>query len=338
MVGFGRPQRQQQHEELRSFPVASSHSSPASTMRARTLPSSASEPVLGKSKKQEILDSVDRLMAQQQERKERLHEAARQERLKEQHLRINQRNILTESMQAEQQQYMQELTAALRGHKERSAQKLKDSPFISGQAVFDDFDRGERDRGRSEYHAETAALREFRTTMNGTFTQRVKIGDPFADLRKEKRQLLEQEKQLKVLMEAERTREKMEGAARRRPSQTEDILAGRRLREDEKMMKEEFYRSLTGWNGKKVLKRNKPVKELWNEHKAVLAYQQVSAASSELLEDDADETFDDEGPEEEELVPDQEEDEEEAEPADGGGDGFVFVPAEAHVEPEPRAA
>jgi len=326
MVGFGRPQRQQQHEDVRSFPVASSHSSTASTMRARTLPSSASEPVLGKSKKQEISDSVDK------------RACLGLERLKEQHLRINQRNKLTGSMQAEQQQYMQELTVALRGHKGRSAEKLKDSPFIEGQAVFDDFDRGERDRGRSGYHAETVALREFRTTMNVTFIQRVKVGDPFADLRKEKRQLLEQEKELKVLMEVERTREKMEGAARRRPSQTEDILAGRRLREDEKMMKEEFYRSLTGWNGKKVLKRNKPVKELWNEHKAVLAYQQVSAASSELPEDDADEAFDVEGPEEEELVPDQEEDEEEAEPADGGGDGFVFVPAEALVEPEPRAA
>lgn len=237
------------------------------------MPASSSAPAL-------TADAVDRLLAQQQERKHLLHETAREERVKEQQFRLSQRKRLTSTLQGERDQYRKQLGNAYHARRQRSAARLKESPLNANP--LEDQERTERGRDGTEYHDEIVADRVFKSTMNLTFTKRVMIGDPFAELQAESRELMEQRQRLKAHMSAERTRLKMEGADSRRPNNTTEFFERRKAREDEAFMKEEFYRSLTGWDGRKLKARTKPVKDLWVEHKEAKALEAENARAKAL--------------------------------------------------------
>lgn len=235
----------------------------------------------------EATEAVDLVVA----RRRHLNELASQESRRLYVHRSKQRQELTANMLNEQQRYFDQISAAFRSRRERSEQRTQSSPFLDSQLT--EFHRAERRRGRpGEHRARAEGEREFREVLNTTFAARSAMRDEFAELRKEKRELLAQERQLWMQMEAEKSRMKQLRAAERRPSYSEDVQARKEMRLEKERVKQEFLRSLTGWDGRKGTRRTQSVKNLWNEHSNKLSRSQSCSAvhfdgyeSSSLQED-----------------------------------------------------
>lgn len=175
--------------------------------------------------------------------------------------------MLTEESQQEQQRYFDEYAEAHLDRKRRWEAKTAKNPMR--QDLTNDWQRGEsqRERWLPAVKSKSQGELNFRRSIMSTFHERIQVQDEMENLRKEKRALLDKEKQQRAQMEVERTRMKMVRAAQLRPAPKDDLKLLRELKDEERYQKQEFMRSLAGWDGRRLKARSKSVAELWQVHR-----------------------------------------------------------------------
>uniref|UniRef100_A0A7S2KU76 Uncharacterized protein n=1 Tax=Zooxanthella nutricula TaxID=1333877 RepID=A0A7S2KU76_9DINO len=216
---------------------------------------------------QDILDRASEAVDLAISRREYLNGVAAEESKRLFAMRDRQRRELKGSMASEQQWYDHQMASAFRDRKQRWAQRTQGSPFSND--LVSEFKSAERRVGRAGQHLSRTASgdQRFRTHLVSAFVSRTLQRDEMAELRTEKRELLAQERELRSLMEAERSRMKQALAARRQTNVAEEAQAKREQKMEEAMLKQEFFRSLTGWNGRKTTTRTQSLKHLWDDHR-----------------------------------------------------------------------
>lgn len=198
--------------------------------------------------------------------------------------RIKERQRIKEANQQVQKEQFRAMVHAYRDRQQRSEEKMKNNAFRDDQVIAWKMGEEKRERWMPERRARALSESAFKKSVSNIVQERIAIEDEFADLRAEKRALLEQARVQRVQMQVERSRIRHQRAAELRPNNEDSIRLRREQKEAEKIEKMEFFRTLTGWDGQKLGRRTRSVTALWNEHKEARKKQQaLSLASSSAV-------------------------------------------------------
>lgn len=200
--------------------------------------------------------------------------------------RAQERRQLSQASERARKENFQALAAFRTGHRQRAEEMTDGHAFHLNQVTEWDVAEDQRHRWLPALRARTQSESSFRVAVSGIFKDRVAVPDEFADLRAEKRDLLEQARQQRLQLLLERSRVKHERAAERRPNNGDTIRLRLEKKEADKLEKTEFHRKLTGWDGKKLSRRTKSVTTLWNEYKKAQTFSGVAATSSQATVSD----------------------------------------------------
>lgn len=188
------------------------------------------------------------------------------ETLKERQRRAEQRRKLTEDSKQEDERYHKAVVAATRDRRQRWRGITKNNPMKQDLCVGLEQGEEQRDRWYPERRSQSLSDKQFQRRVTAVFVARAGIQDEMELLRKEKKALIEQERQTRAAMDLERTKMRLARAAQLRPNPRELTELRKEQRDEERYQKQEFFRKITGWDGRKVKARSKSVSELWSEH------------------------------------------------------------------------
>lgn len=210
-----------------------------------------------------LADSIDRLTQVDADRKKQIAQATREETLKVQQRRNVERLNLTQINLESQVDYSKKMASLREHHRSKSAQLLQNSPFLKVEP------KRASVRNTSDVHLQQLSNeKEFAESMNYSFALRSSAGDEFEELVAERRRLAQEARRLWTVVLSEKAKEKKVHADERRRNRDDAAAAKRRQRDADTVLKQEFFRSLSGWDGTKSERRKKPLKELWLEFQA----------------------------------------------------------------------
>lgn len=160
--------------------------------------------------------------------------------------------MLTNGFRREQQQHFNQLASSYQERDHRWSGKLQASPY-KGDLLGPHWKANDYAHVAwpAERRAQSLTSLQEREVHKSVFRRALTDNDELEKLRAEKRALLESERRLKVLRDAEQTNLKIEKLAYMRERERQALEAKKASREDDERRKQDHWRTMMGYSGKR---------------------------------------------------------------------------------------